>query len=75
MQADRYEGNVACWPAEFGDLDQDGDVDLNDFSIFAGCMMGPGVVYPGGCDYADMDDDLDVDLADFAGLQASFPGV
>jgi len=29
-----------------GDLDGDGDVDVDDFPIFAGCMNGPVVAYP-----------------------------
>jgi hypothetical protein len=56
-----------------GDMDEDGDVDLDDFSIFAGCMVGPGIAYPGGCDSADLDDEGDVDLADFAEFQATYP--
>ncbi|MCK4342956.1 MAG: hypothetical protein KAY37_14680, partial [Phycisphaerae bacterium] len=57
-----------------GDLDRDGDVDLDDFNIFAGCMNGPEITFPGGCDDADLDGDADVDLADFAVFQTLFTG-
>ena len=61
-----------------GDLDGDGDVDIDDFAIFAGCMAGPDVIEaPAACDpvdfvYADFDNDEDVDLADFSLLQMVF---
>ncbi len=53
------------------DLNGDGDIDLADFTIFAGCLAGPGVMNPpAGCDPidfagADVDNDCDVDLNDF----------
>ena len=55
-----------------GDLDADGDVDLDDYSIFVDCMNGPAVAYPLGCDAADLELDGDVDLADFAVFQRAF---
>jgi 6-phosphogluconolactonase (cycloisomerase 2 family) len=63
-----------------GDLDEDGDVDLDDYELFAACMAGPGAsVPPAGCtqgqfDRADLDDDIDVDLSDFGGFQDAFAG-
>jgi len=63
-----------------GDLDGDGDVDLDDFDGFAACLGGPGMTTPPpGCapDYfarADMDGDLDVDLADVADFSTAFTG-
>jgi len=57
-----------------GDLDGDGDVDLDDFLRFADCLSGPGVAYPVGCEAADMEGGNDVDEADFAVFQAAFPG-
>jgi len=64
-------------PAIPGDLDQNGTVDLDDVSAFAGCMAGPDVTTPPpGCDpeqfqRADLDGDADADLADFAPLSAN----
>ncbi|HNO77103.1 MAG TPA: DNRLRE domain-containing protein [Phycisphaerae bacterium] len=62
------------------DFDHDGDVDSDDFAVFAECLAGPGVLTPpGGCspgDFtdADQDSDGDVDLDDFALLQLEFTG-
>ena len=55
-----------------GDLDGDGDVDNDDFTIFAGCMNGPDIPYPLDCDGADLNIDGDVDVADFAEFQVHF---
>jgi len=63
-----------------GDVDRDGDKDLDDFDRWLPCLAGPGVlVPPPGCDpddfmhRADLDGpacaDFDVDLADFAAFQ------
>jgi hypothetical protein len=57
-----------------GDLDCDADVDLGDFTRFAECLAGPGVLYPPGCLRADFDDDEDVDLGDFTRLQGLISG-
>lgn len=66
----------------FGDLDDDGDVDLADFSVFADCMAGPNVTTPPpGCSMeqfrlSDVDYDLDVDLYDAARFQIEIsPGL
>jgi len=67
-------------PGTPGDVDGDGDVDLADFGVFAGCLAGPGQsTPPGGCTQAqftaaDFDADQNVDEADFAVFQAVFPG-
>jgi hypothetical protein len=55
-----------------GDLDDDGDVDLNDYTLFAAAMDGPKV--PTSDPDADLDSDNDCDLADLAVFAASFTG-
>jgi hypothetical protein len=58
-----------------GDHDTDGDVDLEDFAAWPGCMTGPdGGPYSTGCEAFDFEDDGDVDLEDFAGFQEEFTG-
>lgn len=57
-----------------GDLDGDGDVDLDDYAVFSGCWMGPQKTMPLGCDEADLDADGDTDFADFAALQQVIVG-
>jgi len=63
--------------ASIGDMDTDGDIDLEDYDGFASCMGGPGVPYPGGeeeCCRVDFDRDDDVDLFDFGEFQKVFGG-
>ena len=55
-----------------GDLDADGQNDLVDYAILAGCMDGPDQPLADGCDATDFDGDGDADLADFAMFQAAF---
>jgi aminopeptidase N len=63
-----------------GDMDGDGDVDLNDFATFALCFHGAAVTTPpGGCTPvefagADLDDDGDVDLGDFSTFALDYTG-
>lgn len=59
----------------FGDCDNDGDVDLVDFGSFQLCFTGPGggPIAP-GCECADSDSDDDVDLVDFGEFQLVFTG-
>lgn len=47
-----------------GDFDQDGDVDLEDFSYLQRCLAGPGVLPAAGCERALLDQDDDVDQND-----------
>jgi len=58
-----------------GDWDDDGDVDLDDFAHFPGCMTGPdNGPAAAGCEVFYFDAGDDVDLADFAAFQTAFTG-
>jgi hypothetical protein len=66
--------------AAFGDLDGDGIVDLDDYTLFAECVTGPCEGTPCDpppgdddcCVFADVDGDGDVDLVDFAAFIIQF---
>jgi len=61
-----------------GDFNDDGEVDLTDYALFADCMAGPDVTTPPeGCSAdqfsdTDLDNDEDVDLGDFGLFQRYF---
>ena len=55
-----------------GDLDHDGDFDMNDFNLLTGCLTGPALAHLPSCALADLDSDDDGDLADFAAFQLLF---
>ncbi len=59
-----------------GDLDGDGDVDLDDFDIFVACFTESGGDSGGriiaGCEHCDIDGDDDIDCADWALLQQAW---
>lgn len=73
LAPDDYEPLHATPP--MGDLDEDGDVDQNDFGLFQVCITGPslGPVQP-GCEPADIDEDDDVDQSDFGLFQRNLTG-
>ncbi|MCH7720278.1 MAG: hypothetical protein IH988_04725 [Planctomycetes bacterium] len=71
-----YMNGLAFLPGP-GDVDRDGDVDLDDFSIFQLCFTGPLEIeepLPVECQVLDTDKDNDLDLRDFAVFQAGFTG-
>jgi hypothetical protein len=55
-----------------GDYDGDGDVDLDDYGRFSGCVLGPDQGLGPGCAPGDFDSDSDVDLRDCADFQSAF---
>ncbi len=60
--------------AEGGDVDFDGDIDLTDFTAFAGCSQGAAVPVAPSCLLFDTDGDADVDFSDFQTFQRAFTG-
>lgn len=63
-------------PRQLGDIDLDGDTDLDDFRAFVTCLaaLGPGVEAPATCAEADLNGDRSIDLLDFGVLQTDFFG-
>lgn len=58
-----------------GDMDRDGDVDMQDFGAFQACLSGPGVPQTGpACARARLDADADVDHADLVRFRACMSG-
>jgi len=57
-----------------GDFDTDGDVDVEDFGHFQGCLSGVNVPYSSGCENASLDHDADVDEYDYLLFEACLSG-
>ena len=79
--ADVYQSAKELWPFSMlpatGDYDNDGDVDMDDYLEFPGCMSGPDPAVPPSpeCLSAfDSDSDDDVDLEDFQAFTLSYTG-
>ncbi len=75
---DRYSDAVALtlYAPTPADLDDDCDVDQDDFVTFGGCLSGSAVPHNGSeaCQQADFDDDNDVDQSDFGIFQRCLSG-
>jgi hypothetical protein len=81
IHADTWGAGFTLWvdglrfdpPPVVGDLDGDGDLDIADYAIFAGCMTGPNGGLLAGCGPSDLDADrADVDLPDYSQFQDAF---
>jgi hypothetical protein len=66
--------NACTCPRDKGDVDVDGDIDLEDFEPWQDCVTGPGASCEPGCIVFDLQSDDNVDLLDFALFQQGFTG-
>jgi len=58
-----------------GDLDEDGDVDQDDFGLLQGCLTGQGIRQTAAsCWFADFDMDSDVDQHDWGAFSRCMSG-
>jgi hypothetical protein len=74
VRADVVYGQVEVNTYVTADFDGDGDVDGEDFAMFAACRSGPAVPVALGCDRYDADGDDDVDQDDFGAFQLRLTG-
>ncbi len=56
------------------DLDGDGHVDGDDYTLFKACATAPQISWTGDCAAPDLDDDGDIDQDDFAMFQRCYSG-
>ncbi len=72
------DGNIVDnqWCREFvaPDVDQDCDVDTDDYATLEPCISGPNIEPTAGCEGKNFDSENDVDLADIAVFQRCFSG-
>lgn len=61
---------VGVGPCSFGDIDCDGNVARDDYTVFQSLFGGPDVAVD--CPAFDRDEDDDIDLLDFAAFQVVF---
>ncbi|UCF34132.1 MAG: hypothetical protein JSV78_02265 [Phycisphaerales bacterium] len=66
--------NACTCPRDKGDVDVDGDIDLEDFETWQDCTTGPSAPCEPGCIVFDFESDGDVDLFDFTLFQQAFTG-
>ena len=66
--------DMGAYEYGIGDYECDGDVDLDDYAAWGGCMTSPDGSYPFRCVPFDFEYDGDVDLVDFARFQEVFTG-
>jgi uncharacterized protein (DUF1800 family) len=74
VRADCGPANTACLVGQRGDMDLDGDIDLEDAEVFLACLGGPGAELAPSCMGGDFDGDADIDLEDYRKLQARTTG-
>lgn len=58
--------------APLGDFNNDGAVNMSDFTAFSACYAGAGVLIPQTCDHGDFDGDGDCDCDDYEAFQAAW---
>jgi len=63
-----------CCPYPFADVDQDGDVDQEDYGALQVCYTGTGGGILAGCQCLDSDGDDDIDGADLLSFKACVSG-
>lgn len=72
-------GDARCCPAQFGDTDKDGDVDMADFAVLQKCFdVGGGLKSDDprcACLDAELDGDVDLDDAEHFAACAGGPGL
>lgn len=61
-------------PAAPADFNEDGFVDMDDYTLLIDCLLGPMVAVGSECTFEDLDADEDVDLADVSMFQPAFTG-
>ena len=68
-----HAADLGAYEFRSGDVDGDGAVELDDFTVFEACLLGPaGGLAELDCACVDFDTSGDVDLVDFAAFQILF---
>lgn len=76
MAGGDFELHGGFWfPVAPNDCNEDGGLNLFDYSDFEACLTGPGGEFPTpGCSCFDQNGDEAIDLNDFALIQSGFSG-